>query len=88
MQVIVNEDLSNEINQLKEMTQLLDKAKDSVRAIQFLTIRQVSEATGWSIPTTQKVFNKKDFPACDYGKEKIVEIGALINYFSVRRCEL
>lgn len=86
MEVVVNDNLSEQIDKLQKITELLDKVKSGVQNIQFLKIKDVSDLTGWSIPTVQKLFNKKDFPACDYGKEKIVEIGAFINYFSVRRC--
>ena len=86
MEVVVNDNLSEQIDKLQKITELLEKVKSGVQNIQFLKIKDVSDLTGWSIPTVQKLFNKKDFPACDYGKEKIVEIGAFINYFSVRRC--
>ena len=40
--------------------------------------------TGWSENTVQKLFNDPNFPAADYGKSKVVEAHALIQYFSVR----
>ena len=43
------------------------------------------EATGWSEPTVKNLFNRPDFPSCDFGKEKKAEITAVINYFSVPR---
>ena len=58
-----------------------------VDSIKFLTIKQVTELTGWNLNTTRNVFNRPDFPSCDFGKEKVIEIHALVNYFSVRHCK-
>ena len=37
------------------------------------------------MPVVLELYNKKDFPSCDYGREKIAEINAVRNYFSVPR---
>ena len=29
----------------------------------------------------QRIFRRKDFPVCDYGKQKLVEIDAFKEYF-------
>jgi hypothetical protein len=41
--------------------------------------------SGWSETTVQKLFNDPKFPAIDYGKRKLVENHALMQYFSIRR---
>jgi len=51
----------------------------------FYTIEQVSEMTGWSGATVHKLFNSPDFPSVDYGKSKLVEAHALLDYFSRKR---
>ena len=33
------------------------------------------------------IMKRPDFPSCDFGKEKVIEIHALVNYFSVRHCK-
>lgn len=50
----------------------------------FYKIKDIQEMTGWSENTVQKLFNDPKFPAADYGKSKVVEAHALIQYFSVR----
>lgn len=50
----------------------------------FYKIKDIQEMTGWSENTVQKLFNDPNFPAADYGKSKVVEAHALIQYFSVR----
>ena len=50
--------------------------------VRFYTIEQLRELTGWSETTIQKLFNDPSFPSSDYGKTKLVEAHALIDYFS------
>ena len=40
---------------------------------------------GWSKHTGLKLFGNPEFPAVDFGKRKVVESQALIEYFSRRR---
>ena len=49
----------------------------------FYSIKDVMEMTGWSEGTVQKLFNDPKFPSADYGKTKVVEVHALIQFFSV-----
>ena len=53
--------------------------------VRFYTIEELRKLLGWSEMTVQKLFNDPSFPSADYGKSKIVEAHALIDYFSVRR---
>ena len=50
----------------------------------FYTIENIQEMTGWSKKTVQRLFNDPRFPAADYGRIKVVEAHALIDYFSKR----
>lgn len=50
----------------------------------FYTIADIKEMTSWSEATVQKLFNDPKFPSTDFGRNKIVEAHALINYFSER----
>ena len=54
---------------------------------QFYTIEKLIEMLGWSEATVQKLFNAPDFPSVDYGKTKVVENHALIEYFSKKRAK-
>lgn len=51
----------------------------------FLTINEVSELMGISVPTVRKIFHQRDFPAVHFGKTMVVEIHAFILYFSIPR---
>ena len=50
----------------------------------FFTMQDIQEMTGWSEKTVKKLFNDPKFPSADYGRTKVVEVHALIDYFSKR----
>ncbi len=49
------------------------------------SIEDIVNMTRWSFTTVQKLFNDPKFPAIDYGKRKLVENHALMQFLSVRR---
>lgn len=52
--------------------------------VRFYSIGEVAEMTGWSEKTVQKLFNAPDFPSSDFGRIKVVEAHALIEYFKTK----
>ena len=52
--------------------------------VRFYTIGEMMEMLGWSETTVQRLFNDPKFPASNYGRGKVVEAHALIDYFSRR----
>ena len=52
--------------------------------VRFYTIADLQKMLGWSENVVQKLFNDPKFPAADFGKRKVVEVHALIDYFSKR----
>jgi hypothetical protein len=52
--------------------------------LRFYTIKDLQELLGWSEKTVKKLFNDPAFPAADFGKTKVVEAHAAIEYFSRR----
>lgn len=53
--------------------------------VRFYTINNLIGLLGWSEATVQKLFNDPKFPAANFGRNKVVEGHALIDYFSRRR---
>ena len=51
----------------------------------FYTIKDAMKLLHWGKTKVQKLFNMKEFPACDFGKEKVVSKQAFYNFFSQRR---
>lgn len=58
-----------------------EKAERLNREFRFLTVEDVMKLTGYSKPTVLTIFNRPDFPACNYGKNKIVFLPAFYDYF-------
>ena len=52
--------------------------------VRFYTIDDLVKMLGWSKHTVQKLFNDPKFPAADFGRTKMVEAHALIDFFSKR----
>lgn len=71
---------------------MLDMKKDSLfhlsQEVKFYTIADLIKMTGWSEATVQKLFNDPKFPSSDFGKAKVVEAHALIDYFSKKHTKI
>ena len=52
--------------------------------VRFYTIADLKKMLGWSETTVQKMFNDPKVPSADFGRTKVVESHALIEYFSTR----
>ena len=50
--------------------------------VKVYTISDLKNMLGWSENTVQKLFNDPKFPSSDFGRIKVVEAHALIDYFS------
>lgn len=81
-----------ELNTLEQLTdkiievvEKVEKIETSITEPKFYSIGEVANILGWSKNTVQDLFNRRDFPSCDFGKQKVVEMSALKNYFSVPR---
>lgn len=48
----------------------LQKAAESSLEKMFVSAKDLSKMTGWSVNTCREIFNREDFPCCDYGQEK------------------
>lgn len=77
--------LDTYIDKLQEVSELLKQIDTQVDKLRFITIKEFSEITGWAPATVQNLYNRPDFPSCDYGKEKIALLSAVIKYFEVPR---
>ena len=52
--------------------------------LRFYTVSELQELLGWRERTVLKLFNDPSFPAADFGRTKVVEAHAAIEYFSRR----
>lgn len=77
------------LDKMFDIVTRLEKIETQLSEPRFYTIQDVVNFTGWSEQTVKNMFNRKDFPACDFGKRKLVEQAAFREYFSQRRtCQL
>ncbi len=79
------ETLEQLVDKIKSVVAKVEKIETALTEPKFYSIEETAKLLGWSAPTVQDLFNRKDFPSCDFGKKKVVEITALKNYFSVPR---
>ena len=85
VQVVVDTNIDEQLDKAKELINVLKEVNETAQLIRFISIKEFSELTGWSEKTVQELYNRKDFPSTDFGKEKKAEVHAIINYFSVPR---
>ena len=50
--------------------------------VRFYTIADLCKMLGWSHGTVERLFRDPKFPSADFGRGKVVEAQALIDYFS------
>lgn len=87
MDIKINNNIDEELKKVDELIKKLDEAEDKAIQLQFISIRDLAKMTGWGVTTCQRIFNSKNFPSCDFGKEKKAEISAVKKFFSVKRSE-
>ncbi len=85
MTINIETDIDTQIKKLDETIEKLKQLEDKSRLLNFVTIQQLAEARNCSIKTAQDIFNDKSLPVEEYGKQKVVELNALINWYQQRR---
>ena len=85
LEVKVDTNIAEEIEKVKDLIKYLDIVQEKTKLIQFISIKEFSQLSGWSEKTVQELYNKPDFPSTDLGKEKKAEVHAIIDYFKVPR---
>lgn len=79
------ETLEQLVDEIKSVVAKVEKIETVLTEPKFYSIEETAKLLGWSAPTVQDLFNRGDFPSCDFGRKKVVELTALKNYFSVPR---
>lgn len=82
---MVSISIDDELERINNLITTLDKLNSKVTSLQFVSIKQFCEASGWSEKTVQDLYNRPDFPSTNFGKEKIAELHAIVDYFKVPR---
>ena len=85
MNINIDTDLDEQLDKVKEIMHYLCEIEKTTDLLRFISIKEFSKMTGWSVPTVQNLYNRPDFPSTNYGKEKKAEIHAIVEYFKVPR---
>lgn len=85
MNILLNTDIDKEIQKTSELIDKLNEANQITKTLKFISIKEFCNLTGWSLKTVQNLYNRKDFPSTDFGKEKKAEVHAIIEYFKIPR---
>ena len=69
---------------LAEKTGLLEERKSTCISsdVKFYTMSDLKKLLGWSEVILRKLFDDPDFPSANYGRTKVIEGHALIDFFS------
>lgn len=85
MTLNLDTNLDKELDKVKELLKGLEEIKEKTQLIRFVSIKEFMEMSGWGKETVLDLYNRPDFPSCNFGKEKKAEVHAIIKYFSVPR---
>ena len=85
MNINIETDINANINKLDELLEKIALLEDKSKLVNFITIREFAELRNCSIKIAQDIFNDKTFPSENYGKQKVVEISALKNWYAQKR---
>ena len=78
-------DITKNLELARELLEVLEAVEDKSKAIVFLNTKDLQKMTGFSKKTVEKLFRDPEFPSCNYGKQQVAEVHAVIKYFSVSR---
>ena len=85
MTVFLNSEIDTNINKLDEMLGKMKLLEDKSKMLNFITIQEFAKIRNCSIKTAQDIFNDSSFPSENYGKQKVVELEALRQWYMKKR---
>ncbi len=79
----LNIDTNNDehIKKLDEILAKYEQVEEHAKKLHFVTIKEFAEMRGCSIATAQKIFSLPDFCSENFGKEKVISLEALRNFY-------
>lgn len=81
----IDTNIEEESKKIGELLIKYEQLEQQTKKIHFVTIKEFAEMRGCSIKIAQDIFNLSDFPSEDFGKEKVVSIEALRNFYMQKR---
>ena len=81
MTLEINTTTEAELQKLNEYLIKCEEVEEKTKKIHFVTIKEFAKMRGCSLAVAQRIFNLPDFPSEDFGKEKVVSLEALRNFY-------
>lgn len=81
----IDTDLDEQIEKCEELIKKYEELGNKGKQLHFVTVRELAEMKHCSIKTSQDMFNLPDFPSEDFGKEKVVLLEALKEWYMTKR---
>lgn len=85
MTLEINTTTEAELQKLNEYLVKCEEVETKTKQLYFVNIKEFAEMRNCSLKTAQDIFNLPDFPSEDFGKEKVVSIEALKNWYMQKR---
>ena len=85
MTLNVNTNIEEEIKKCGELLAKYEQLEEQTKQLHFVNIAEFCKMRKCSIKTGQDIFNLPDFPSEDFGKEKVVSIEALKEFYMTKR---
>lgn len=85
MTLSVNTDIDEQIKKCNELLKKYEELEGQAKQLHFVNIAEFCKMRKCSIKTGQDIFNLPDFPSEDFGKEKVVSIEALKEFYMTKR---
>lgn len=85
MTLNIDTDLDEQIEKCNELLKKYEELEGHAKQLHFITIRELAEMRKCSIATAQYLFSLPDFPSEDFGKEKVVLLEALKEFYMTKR---
>lgn len=81
----IDTNIEEESKKIGELLVKYEQLEQQTKKMHFVTIKEFAKMRGCSIKIAQDIFNLPDFPSEDFGKEKVVSIEALRNFYMQKR---
>lgn len=81
----IDTNIEEESKKIGELLIKYEQLEEQTKQMHFVTIKEFAEMRGCSRKIAQDIFNLPDFPSEDFGKEKVVSIEALRNWYMIKR---
>lgn len=81
----IDTNLDEQIKKCEELIKKYEELEGHAKQLHFVTVKELAEMKHCSIKTAQDLFNLHDFPSEDFGKEKVVLLEALKNWYMTKR---